>query len=442
MRILIVGGGEVGTSIATELVDAHEVVVVDSDEERVDTLAQTADVLAIRGDGTDLDTLENAGVEDADIAIAATDDDETNLAVCGTVTSISDTFTICQVEKATYLHTWRESHGAFGANLIVNSKRRAARAISRIIDLPMARDLETFADGAIHVGEFEIVEDSPVIDANADDLSTTDLAVVGVVRGDAVRLPDDATLQPGDQVVAIGPPDSIDGFSERIAPEESAAVENIVIFGGGTAARRVAELLESHDRAPRLVTRDPTRARELVEALPDTTVLVHDVTDPEFLERENIGDADVGVVALDSDQEGLLTSMLVRKRGIDRTITVVDTAKYDELFEAAGVDVAVHPRAEAAEAIARFTRARRAENVAIVERDVAEVFEVEIQPDSLAIDHTVNELEEHLPDSAVVAAIVREDDYLVARPSINIQEGDHVVVFTAADVSDEVLTRL
>ncbi|MFC6989026.1 NAD-binding protein [Haloplanus sp. GCM10025708] len=231
--------------------------------------------------------------------------------------------------------------------------------------------------------------------------------------------------------------------SERITPERYAeSIDDVVLLGGSATAEHVARHLESQGRSPRMVVEDRSRANDLRADLTETTLLVHDPTDPSFLEREHVGDADVVLVGFDDDQRGLLGSMLARQQGADRTMTIVDEPEYDTLFEAAGIDVAVHPRAEAAEAISRFTRGRNAENVAIVERGVAEVFEVAVESSSLLVDHTVNEVEDTLPESVVVCALTRDGDYHHPHPSITFQEGDRVVAFASADVSDEVLSRL
>lgn len=443
MRILIVGAGEVGTSIAEDLVDAHRVVVVDIDPDRVEEITSTMDVLAVEGDGTSLDTLDEAGIEQADIVIAATDDDETNLAVCGTVSATSETFTIAQVAKPTYLRTWRESHGAFGANYLVNSELRAARGIASIIDLPMAHDFEEFGHGAVQVVEFEVTEESPVCGEPVGELGLVDLSIVGVLRGGVVYDPSDTELQANDRLVVVGTPEAVELFSSRLTPEERAEeIEDIIVFGATSTAREVAQTLEEEGRSPRVIAPSTERARELKSKLPQSTILVHDATDPEFLQRENVGDADIAIVAFGSDQQGLLVSMLARRQGVDRTVTVVSKAEYGRLFEAAGVDVAVHPRAEAAEEITRFTRGHRAENVALVEPDVAEVFEVELDEDSSLLGQTLSEAEETLPEKTVIGAVIRDGEYRTVWPNLEFQVDDRVVVFTPTSVDRETITQL
>src|SRR6056297_3712163 len=166
MHVIIIGAGEVGSSIAASLADTHEVVVVDVDGERVDALTYSHDVLAIEGDGTSLDTLKEAGVEQTDMIIASTDDDETNLVACGTAKTVDDPFTIARVKNVDYLETWRRAadQQAFGVDFMVCSNLLTAEDIVRVISMPAARDVDSFADGAVQMAEFSVTESSPVAD--------------------------------------------------------------------------------------------------------------------------------------------------------------------------------------------------------------------------------------------------------------------------------------
>lgn len=443
MRVLVVGVGAVGTDVAADLADSHDVVVVDVDADRVDTVATRLDVLGVHGDGTDPETLEEAGVDEADIVVTATDDDETNLAVCGSVSAISEAFTVAQVEKPAYLRAWRRSRGAFGADFLVNSTVRASQAISRLVDLPMAHEFEAVAGGRVHVAEFEVDEGSPAVDTDPTDVGRGDCTAVGVVRDGSVEMAADAApLSPGDCVVVIGTPGAVEDAATRVvADSDAASVEDVMLLGSTPTAREVARLLEERERPPRMVVDSAARARDLADDLTETTLLVHDPTDPDFLEREHVGDADVVVVAQESDQQGLLASMLARNRGADRTVTVVDSAQYDVLFEEAGVDVAVHPRAEAAEEIARFTRTRRTESLVFIEHDAAEVFEVVVEAESAPAGRTVEAIEERLPGEATVGALTRDGEYRAPDPETSVRAGDHVVVFARAAVSDRALEQ-
>ena len=151
MQVLVVGAGQVGSNIARSLADAHEVVVIDKDPERVEAITYRLDVLAIEGDGTSLATLEEAGVENADMFIASTNSDEANMVSCATAKTVSDAFTVARVRKTDYLTTWRGAEGAFGVDFMVCTDLLAAETIVRIAGLPGAQDVDSFAGGRVRM---------------------------------------------------------------------------------------------------------------------------------------------------------------------------------------------------------------------------------------------------------------------------------------------------
>lgn len=178
-----------------------------------------------------------------------------------------------------------------------------------------------------------------------------------------------------------------------------------------------------------MIERDPEHARELAEALAGTTVLNNNATDREFLDEEHIGEAGAMVAALGSDEKNLLTSLLASRLGVDRTVAVVETATYTDLFEAVGVDAAVNPRDVAAEEIVRFTHAGDTENVAIVEDDRAEVLEIEVDAESILAGRLIRESATDLPARITIGAVIHEDRFVTPRGDTVIEVGDHVVLF-------------
>ncbi|MFB6153487.1 MAG: Trk system potassium transporter TrkA [Halodesulfurarchaeum sp.] len=441
MRVVIVGAGEVGSAIATTLANSHDVVVVDVDPDRVDTLTYGEDVLAIEGDGTELSTLQEAEIDKADMMIASTDSDETNLAICGTVATVSDAFTIARVQKVTYLETWNNAEGAFGVDFMVSTNLLTAQAIVQLIGIPTAVDLDPFSGGLVEMAEFEVVADSPLADTTIAEADRFEgLTFAALIRDGRAILPGgEDTLQWGDKVVVIGDPESVREFGRTVTPEATGeATRDVVIIGGSRTGELVAGLLEDRGFSPRLIEHDPERAREIAEENPGTTVLEYDATDSAFLEREHVREADVVVSTLDSDARTLLAALLAKERGVSRALAVVDEAQYVDLFEAVGVDVAVNPRQVTAEEITRFTRERRAENVAIVEPGTAEVLEFEVDNDSILANREIREVVDDLPDGVVIGAITREDRFVTPRGETEIHPGDHVVLFVREDAVEQV----
>jgi len=216
----------------------------------------------------------------------------------------------------------------------------------------------------------------------------------------------------------------------------------VVIVGGSTTGELTAELLVERGIKPRIIEVDQDRARELAERIPAATILSHDGTDPEFLTREHVQNADVVVATLGSDERSLLAALIAKRVGATRAIAVVEQARYVDLFETVGVDVAVNPRQVTAEEITRFTRERRAENVAIIEPGGAEVLEIQVDEQSVLADRAIRDVAADLPDGVVIGAITRGDDYVTPRGDTVVHVGDHVVAFVRADAIEEVTAKL
>jgi trk system potassium uptake protein TrkA len=436
--VIIVGAGQVGSSIAASLADDHEVVVIDVDPDRVEALTYDVDVLALEGDGAALETLDEAEVERADMLIASTDDDETNIVTCGTAKTVSDPFTIARVKNTKYLDTWHHSEGALGVDFMVGTNLQTAKAAVRVIGLPSARDADVFADGTVQMAEFAIPERSPVAGQTVAEADRFDsLTFAAIIKPDELIIPTGQTvIHENDDVVVIGSRDSVRAFAGAVAPEASGARE-VLIVGGSDIGAQTARLLEEQGLHPRLIERDHERARTLAERLPNTTVLESDATEREFLEREHVDEVDVVVAALDSDEKSLLAALLAERLGADRSVVIVDNGDYVDLFEAVGVDVAVNPREVTAEEITRFTHERETENVAVIEGDRAEVVEIEVTEDSVLVGRPIRESIDDLPAGVVIGALTRNGDFVVPRGNTVVEPGDHVVVFLDADVIAE-----
>lgn len=445
MRVVIIGAGEVGTSIAANLSDGHDVVIVDIDGSRVESLQYELDVLAIEGDGTSLDTLEQAGLAEADLCIACTDDDQVNLVVCGTAKAIDDPFTIARTKSVEFLRTWERNNEAFGADFIVCSDLLSAETIVRVIGLPGAVDVDTFVGGLVHMAELEIPEESFITGQTIEKADRFDsLTFAGLFRDDRLVLPTGETvISPADRAVVIGSPESIQAFAADLNPSATPDEDDdIVIIGDSEIGYHTARLLEDRSLEPRFVAQDHERARFLSEALPNTHVFDHDPTDTEFLQREHVDKAKTVVVAMESDERCLLVSVLLKRIGVERVIAVVDDVEYVTLFEEIGIDAAINPRNVTAEEINRFSFARAAENMAVLENDRAEVLEVEIAAESDLIDTPLQDLVADIDGRFVVGALVRGRSLVPPRGSTELKPGDHVVFFVETEYADELMSRV
>ena len=441
MRVVIIGAGEVGTSIAASLASEHDVVVIDIDERRAEQLKYDLDVLTLTGDGTFMETLETAEITSADMLIACTNDDRTNIVACATAKALGDPFTIVQTKNVEYLRTWERNNDAFGADFVVCSDLLTAQNIVRIIGLPAAIDVDPFVGGLVQMAEFEITESSPVTGQTVLEADRYEsLTFAGLFRdGELLLASGDTVIGPGDRAVVIASPESVQVFASDIAPETTPdKADEIVVIGGSAIGYHTARLLEERQFSPRLVEQDETRAREIAEDLSDTTVMQHDPTDTEFLRREHINDTEVLVVAEESDERSLLLSVLANRLGVDRIIAIVDTAEYVTSFEEIGIDVAINPRGATAEEITRFSFESVAENLAVLENDQAEVLELQLDRDSGLVGRPIRELDDDIEGQFVIGAIARGQSLITPRGDTELQPGDHIVVFVETDAIAEI----
>jgi len=174
------------------------------------------------------------------------------------------------------------------------------------------------------------------------------------------------------------------------------------------------------------------------EELPETTVMNHDPTDTNFLERERIDEADVLVAALGTDEQNLLVAVLAKRLGVDRVFAVVENPEYITLFEEIGIDVAINPRGVTAEEITRFSFDTAAKNLAVLENDRANVLELKLGPESSLVGRPIRELDAEISGAFVIGAVVRNLSVLTPRGDTQLQPGDHIIVFAEPDVATDI----
>lgn len=444
MYVLIVGAGQVGKAIASNLAGSHEVVVVERDPEIVNELTYSYDVLAVEGGGTELETLLEAGIEKADLVVACTNRDETNIVVCGTAKTVTDAFTIARVRSHNLLDTWQESQNAFGVDFMVCTDLLVAQTIFRICGFPQAQDIEAFANGLARMAEFEVGPESPLINQHVHELDQYgSITFASVFREEEMKIAHgDLVFQEGDRIVVIGSPNSVREFAMANVSGTVSNTDEVVIVGGSEIGYQVAREFEAHGFKPRLIEQDHNRAREIAKELPNTLVLKNDATDIDFLTREQISEADAVIAALNTDEKNLLVSLLAHRVGVERTLAVIEETEYVSLFNTVGIDVAINPREETAEEIIRFTRTNRTEKIAMLEHDRAEVIEIELESGSVLVDRQIADSVADLPDGVVIGAIARNGDLITPRGTTVPQQGDHVVIFIDATILDEVTEML
>ena len=429
MKIVVVGAGQVGSTIVEALHGEHDVTVIDVVRDRLEPLAYRYDVRTIEANGASRRAIQQAGTRDADLFIACTSRDEVNLVACSFARVEAPRATIViRTSNVEYIDLWRE--GRLDVDFAVSSELETAHAVSRSIGMPAARQTDVFADGQVQIVEFEIPEGSdPQIVGRPlrESRIPEDSRVLARIREDTLTLPGgDEVIQPGDRIVVIGSPQAARVWGALLAPGEK-TVEDVVVFGGGQVGAAIARLLTAQGIGTRIIEPHPERAREVAEELPECRVYNTTGIDPDFLERERIGQAQAAVFAIKDDAMNHYAATLARVWGVRFTIAIVHDTISTRVYEHSGVDVTINPRGVTAEEIVRFAHDPRTQQVAMLEGDRYEVLDITTQPNSEYVGLRFRDMPIR---GALIGAIVRDGRAVFPRSDEVLQAGDRVIVFT------------
>ena len=431
MRIIVIGAGQVGTTIVEALHGEHDLVVIDLEPSRLAALSHRFDVATLEGNGASRRTLQEAGIADVDLLIACTSRDEPNIIAAMFAKKLSPrTRTIVRTTNPEYLEVWHERQ--LDVDFMVSSELETAYAISRTIGVPAARQTDVFADGQVQIVEFDVeapgngrhVIDVPLKEAKIP----PDSKVASIIRGGQMVLPrGDEAIHQGDRIIIIGSPHAAREWSEIIVGHRP-RVDDVVIFGAGRTGTAVARVLRDQGIRVRLIEASAERAREVAEEFPDVRCFHATGTDPDFLERERIGQATAAIFAMRDDAKNHYAAALARVHGVQFTIAVVHDPISREVFERAGI-VAVNPRQVTAEEIVRFAHDPRTQQVAMLEGDRYEILDITVRGGSKLIRRPFRELP---MTGSLIGAIVRDGVAFFPHGDSMMEPGDRVIIFTEA----------
>jgi trk system potassium uptake protein TrkA len=438
MRIVIVGGGEVGYGLSQALAARHEVVVIDRAQEAADRF-EKLDVNVIVGGGTSAEVLRQAGVAEAELFIACTGLDEVNIVACGMANQIGSPQTLCFVSREDVLKVSEKREGLelFGINRVVWPEAQLAEDIERVVAIPGAIDAEEFAGGAVRLLEYRLDPGSPLI---GPPLATLKLPhgslIVAVRRADTFFIPrGDTVLITGDKIVVMGTPDEMEEVQRQIVPGHTHGHQTVTIIGGGDVGLRLAERLDRlRSLHVRVIERDASRGEMLAARLRRALVLQGDGTDLALLEAEDIGKSDVMVSVIDNDEKNLLASLLGRQLGVRRIITRVSKPDNRRLFERVGVDVALSARGAAIASVLHQIEGGQASLLAVLEEGEGRILEFQV-PTALQ-GKALRDLT--APRESIVGAILRGAGAIVPRGTDRLQSGDRLLVFSTRRAAEDV----
>jgi trk system potassium uptake protein len=433
MKIFVIGAGQVGSTVVEALHHEHQITLIDLDRSRLQSLAHQYDITTAEGNGASRRTLKEAGIADADLLIACTSRDEVNIVAATLAKKLSpETLTIVRTANVEFLELWQERE--LDVDFMVSSELETAHAVSHIIGIPAARQTDVFADGQVQMVEFEVVkadedsgEDTVVGRKLREAAIPAESKVASIIRGDRMIVPrGEESILPGDRVVIIGSPEAARNWSEILAPRER-RVDDVVIVGAGQTGVAIATLLLEQGIRVRLIEANAARARQVAEELPDVRVFHATGSDPDFLERERIGESRAAVFAMPDDAKNMYAALLAKAHGIGLTIAIVHERITEHLSERAGIDVAINPRTVTAEEIVRWAHDPRTRQVTMLEGDRFEILDITVREESKLVGKPFKELP---MTGSLIGAIVRNGSAIFPHGGDMLEPGDRAIIFT------------
>ncbi len=436
MKIIILGAGQVGSSVAHNLSsEFNDITVVDGDARVLQDLQDRLDIRTIVGHGAHPDVLSRAGAEDADMLIAVTNSDETNMIACQVAYTLFHTPTkIARVRAAEYLSKPRLfNQDALPIDVLISPEQLVTDYVQRLIDTPGALQVLDFAGGKVQLVAVRAYYDGPLIGHELRDLRAhmpkVEARVAAIFRRGRPIMPEgDTIIEVDDEVFFLAARENIRAVMNELRREDK-PVKRIILAGGGNIGMRLAQALEGRYQV-KLIDRNFERTRMLSEVLEKTIVLQGDAADEELLLEENIENTDVFCALTNDEEANILSAMLAKRLGARKVMSLINRASYVDLVHSEAIDIALSPQQATIGSL--LTHVRRGDVVAVhsLRRGAAEAIEAVAHGDkgsSKVVGRALQDIK--LPQGTTIGAIVRGDQVIIAHHDTVIETGDHVILF-------------
>lgn len=447
MKVIVCGSGQVGFNIARYLASENaDVTVIDQAPELIQKITDSLDVSGIVGFASHPDVLERAGAADADMVIAVTYADEVNMVACQVCHSLFEVPTkIARVRHQSYLDPlWLNlfSSQNMPIDVIISPEIEVARAIARRLQIPGAFDVINLAEGKVSLIGVHVRDDTPIIDTPLRQLTDLfpDLHIVVVAinrRGGGIVAHGDDELRPGDDVYFVCETAHLSRAMMTFGHEEKEA-RRLLIIGGGNIGLNLAKTVEHAYPQVQLkvIEIDKARAEMVAQTLNRTVVLHGDALDVEILDEANIEATETVIAVSNDDEVNILSSLLAKRHGARRAITLVNSTSYSQLVGSLGIDTVVSPRAITVSTILQHVRRGRIRAVHSLSDGIGEIIEAEALETSSLVGRPLRDAQ--LPRGMAVGALIRDEQVIIPRGDTIIRAGDLVVLFAAAEAVKKV----
>lgn len=447
MKVIVCGAGEVGFNIARHLAgEGNDVTVIDEAPGLVQKVSDSLDVKGLVGFASHPPLLEQAGAGDADMIVAVTFADEVNMVACQVAHSLFNVpKKIARVRHQSYLDPmWRDlfSRDHMPIDVIISPEVEVARAIIRRLEVPGALDMIPLADGKVRLVAVHCADDCPIVNTPLRQLTELfpelNVVVVGIIRDDRLIVPRASEqMLPGDEVYFVADAVHVERTMAAFGHEEKEARRVIVVGGGNIGLLLARELERLHPEVKaKIIEIDKARAETIADQLSRTVVINGDALDRDILDEANVEITETIVAVTDHDEVNILSSLLAKRYGTKRAVTLVNNTANNSLVYSLGVDVVVEPRETTVSTILQHIRRGRIRAVHSLREGVAEVIEAEALETSPLVGKPLRELK--LPAGILVGAIVRGDQVMKPRGDTVVRVNDRVIIFAGAKMVKQV----
>lgn len=437
MKIIILGAGQVGATLAENLVgEQNDITVVDINLDKLRALQDRFDLQVVHGHSAHPDILRRAGADDADMIIAVTSSDEVNIVACQVAYSIfSSPLKIARIRSNQYLK-YREqlfNKDDMPVDHFISPETLVTDYIKRLIDYPGALQVVEFAQGQVSLVAVKAYYGGLLVghalSTLKEHMPNIDARVAAIYRrGYAIKPLGTTVIEADDEVFFVAATKHIRAVMSELQKLEK-SYHRIMIAGGGNVGYGLARALEKN-HSVKLIERSKERAEFLASALDDTVVYVGDASDPELLAEENIEQVDVFLAVTNDDEANIMSAMLAKRMGAQKTMVLIKRGAYVDLLQGGEVDIAVSPQQATISALLTHIRRGGIVNVYSLRRGAAEAIEAVAHGDrttSKVVGQTIGSIK--LPPGATIGAIVRENEVLIAHDHVVIESNDHVILF-------------
>ena len=438
MKIIILGAGQVGASVAANLAsEANDITVVDEDATTLQDLQDRLDIRTVKGYASHPDILTQAGADDADMIIAVTRSDETNMIACQVAYTLFHTPTkIARVRSVEYLkHMRLFAQEALPVDVLISPEQLVTDYIQRLIENPGALQVLDFAGGKVQLVAVHAFYGGPLVGHELRDLKVhmpgIDARVASIFRqGKPITPEGDTIIEADDEVFFVAARKHIRAVMGELRKMDK-PVKRVILAGGGNIGLRLASAIEGRYQV-KIIERQEERARMLSEILDKTIVLLGDAADEELLLEENIENTDVFCALTNDEEANILSAMLAKRLGARKVMSLINRASYVNLVQSGTVDVAISPQQATIGSL--LTHIRRGDVVMVhsLRRGAAEAIEAVAHGDrssSKVVGRALDEIK--LPKGTTIGAIVRGEEVIIAHHDTVIEIDDHVILFLA-----------